>query len=288
MALEGYKILSQDDHTFEPSDLWVTRMPAKYRDRAPHLVHQEDQDMWWCEDTRLVGMGPGTRPGRRYEPDPEVRKQIGLTRVREEHLRPGGHDPDERIKDMDIDGIDKTIIYSTVGLHLYKVPDQELLHEIHKTWNDWIADYCNAHPDRLYATALVNPELVEESIGELERCKKMGFVGCMIPEGTMPDTRYNNPMYEPFWAACQDLEMPLVFHIGCNRPSPDNEVYGPELLNSRFPGQYRPLPPHVPHRHDLYRRVRATPQATGGRDRARGCLDTPLSGAYGTTPGPTG
>ena len=81
-------------------------MPAKYRDQAPHLVHQEDQDMWWCEDTRLVGMGPGTRPGRRYEPDPEVRKQIGLTRVREEHLRPGGHDPDERIKDMDIDGVD--------------------------------------------------------------------------------------------------------------------------------------------------------------------------------------
>ena len=235
MALDGYKILSQDDHTFERSDLWVTRMPAKYRDRAPHLVHGEESDMWVCEDAIIMrGISPGTHPGRRYEKDPEVRKDIGLTRVREEHLRPGAYDPDERIKDMDIDGVDKTIIYSTVGLHLYKVPDQAFLHEIHKTWNDWIAEYCSAHPDRLYATALLNPELVDEAVEELERCKNMGFVGCMVPEGPGPGMRYSNPMYEPFWAACQDLEMPVVFHIGCNRPSPDNEFLGPDPVTAAF------------------------------------------------------
>ena len=235
MALEGYKILSQDDHTFERSDLWVTRMPAQYRDRAPHLVHGEDSDMWVCDDTLILQrLSPGTHPGRRYEKDPEVRKEIGLTRVREEHLRPGAYDPDERIKDMDIDGIDKTIIYSTIGLHLYKVTDQVLLHEIHKTWNDWIGEYCGAHPDRLYATALLNPELVEDAVVELERCKNMGFVGCMIPEGPGPGMRYSNPMYEPFWAACQDLQMPVVFHIGCNRPSPENEFLGPDPVTAAF------------------------------------------------------
>ncbi len=235
MALEGFKILSQDDHTFERSDLWVTRMPAEYRDRAPRLVQGEDSDYWVCDDTMILQrLSPGTHPGRRYETDPEVRKEIGLTRIREEHLRPGAYDPDERIKDMDIDGIDKTIIYSTVGLHLYKVTDQVLLHEIHKTWNDWIGEYCNAHPDRLYATALLNPELVEEAIDELTRCKKMGFVGCMIPEGPGPGMRYSNPMYEPFWAACEELQMPVVFHIGCNRPSPENEFLGPDPVTAAF------------------------------------------------------
>ena len=132
--MKKYKILSADDHTFEPSNLWVDRMNPKYGDKIPHLVSQEDGDFWWYGDTRLVGLSPGTHPGRRYEPDPLVREEIGATRIREEHLRPGAYDPIERLKDMDTDGIDQTIIYSTLGLHLYKIADDHFLTEVQKAY----------------------------------------------------------------------------------------------------------------------------------------------------------
>ena len=222
-GLEGYKILSADDHTFERSDLWVTRLPKNLQDRAPRLRSLDDLDMWYYGDFALVPLSPGTHPGRRYEEDPAVRTEIGKTRTREEHLRPGAYDPDERVKDLDIDGIDKAIHYSTVGLHLYRIEDREFLHELHKVYNDWLSEYCAAHPDRLYGIALINPELPDKAIEELERCKKMGMVGALVPVWPSPGMRYNHEMYEPFWAACQDLQIPVSFHIGCNRPGPENE-----------------------------------------------------------------
>ncbi len=220
--MKKYKILSADDHTFEPSNLWVDRMDPKYGDKIPHLVSQEDGDFWWYGDTRLVGLSPGTHPGRRYEPDPLVREEIGATRIREEHLRPGAYDPLERLKDMDIDGIDQTIIYSTLGLHLYKIADDHFLTEVQKAYNDWIAEYCSASP-RLHGVALLNPEDTEAAVSELQRCKNMGLVGALIPEGTSPGKRYSDSMYEPFWAAAEDLDIPLAMHVAAIRPSPENE-----------------------------------------------------------------
>ena len=61
-VLEGYKILSADDHTFEPSDLWTSRMPKEYRDDAPVLRNLEANDMWYCGDLALVGLSAGRPP----------------------------------------------------------------------------------------------------------------------------------------------------------------------------------------------------------------------------------
>ena len=52
--------------------------------------------------------------------------------------RPGGYIPEEQIKDMDLDGIDVSILYPTLGLQLFKVPDSELLTAVFKTYNDWL------------------------------------------------------------------------------------------------------------------------------------------------------
>ena len=230
MALQGYKILSADDHVFEPSDLWVTRMPSTLGDRAPHLVHEEKTDMWVCGDTLVMGgLGAGTHPGRRFEEDPEKKAEMGR-RIREEDVRPGGYDPHERIKDMDIDGIEKTIIYPTVGLHLYKVPDNRLLAEIQKIYNDWMAEYCSAVPDRLYGVGLVNTDDVDEAVKEIQRCKRIGLVGALVSVFPGLEKRYLNPEYEPFWAAAADMKMPLALHIGTNRPGPDNELASPDPL----------------------------------------------------------
>ena len=35
--IEIPKIISVDDHVVEPPDLWVERLPAKYKDRGPRV-----------------------------------------------------------------------------------------------------------------------------------------------------------------------------------------------------------------------------------------------------------
>ena len=134
-------------------------------------------------------------------------------------MRPGGYIPEEHIKDMDIDGIDVSIVYPTTGLGLYSVPDADLLTSLSRTYNDWVGEFCSAVPRRLKGIAMLNVDDVQEAVKALERCAKMGFVGAMITVFPVEERSYDKPEYEPLWAAAQDLEMPLSLHINTNRPA---------------------------------------------------------------------
>jgi hypothetical protein len=37
-----YKLMSADGHLEVPPERWTHRVPAKYRDRAPHTIHLPD------------------------------------------------------------------------------------------------------------------------------------------------------------------------------------------------------------------------------------------------------
>ena len=176
------------------------------------------------------------------------------------NVRPGGYIPEEQIKDMDLDGIDVSILYPTLGLQLFKVPDSELLTAVFKTYNDWLGEFCHAAPKRLAGIAMINVDDVEVAVAELERCHKLGFIGGMITVYPPEDRRYDSPVYEPLWATAQDLGMPLgascrdkPVWIRGGRP----HRHQPVLRN----GELRSLRPDVAYRHDVLRGVRALPAA---------------------------
>ena len=41
-----YPIVDSDAHVNEPPELWVDRVPSKWRDRAPRVVHSDGGDLW--------------------------------------------------------------------------------------------------------------------------------------------------------------------------------------------------------------------------------------------------
>ncbi len=214
--MSDYKIISGDDHVFEPPDLWTDRIAPKFKDRAPHILRLEDgADYWVCEDRSILGMSAGSQSGVRLE-TPE---KLNLRDVFE-NVRPGGYDPDERIKDMDLDGVDISLIYTSAGLRLFnQVRDGELLTAIFAAYNDWLAEFCQPFPSRLKGVGMVNVDNVEEAIAELQRCAKLGFAGAMISAYPKETRSYNMPEYEPLWAAAQDLDMPISLHVATNRGS---------------------------------------------------------------------
>ena len=71
---------------------------------------------------------------------------------------------------MDIDGIDISIVFPTVGLVLYSLPDGDLLNFLFRTYNDWVGEFCNAIPKRLKGIAMLNLDDVGVGVKELERC----------------------------------------------------------------------------------------------------------------------
>ena len=228
--MAGYKVVSSDDHIFEPPDLWTSRMGPKYRDRAPRMFHREEDhtDWWICDGVKGASSASGGAfAGTRFE-DPD---QLSFA-ASFENMRPGGYIPDEHIKDMDIDGIDVSIVYPTEGLQLYSVKDGELLNEVFSTYNDWVTEFCDTHPRRLKAIGMLNIDDVRVGVEELERCAKIGLVGAMITVYPPESRPYDSPEYEPLWAAAEDLQMPLSLHIATNRAGLDagfgnNEETGP-------------------------------------------------------------
>ena len=210
--MAGYRIISSDDHVFEPPDVWTSRVERKFKDRAPRIVHEEGEDWWYCDGRRGASAASGAQAGRRFE-EPEKLHYGDVW----ENVRPGGYIPEEHLKDMDIDGVDVSILYPTAGLGLYGVPDGELLTAVFRAYNDWISEYCTPFPDRLKGIGMLNMDDVQVGITELQRCATMGLAGAMISVYPPEDRSYHLPMYEPLWAAAQDLGMPLSLHIGTNR-----------------------------------------------------------------------
>ena len=221
--MSNYRVISSDNHVFEPGDLWISRASARYKDRAPLLVSKEDGDWWYYDGNRVIGTGAGAHAGVRFE-DPEKLRETTTF----EDVRPGGYIPEEHVKDLDIDGVDVSIIYPTVGGVLYSVPDSDLLTEMTRIYNDWLAEFCRPFPKRLKGIGMLNVDDVTSSVKELERCAKMGLAGGMITVYPPEGRGYDLPEYEPLWAAAQDLQTPLSLHIASNRPGPGQEFASSE------------------------------------------------------------
>ena len=212
--MPGYKIISSDSHVFEPPDLWTGRIDPEFRDRAPYVMREGENDQWYVEvDQKLGAFGLVSQVGVRFENPENITFEGSF-----DNLRPGGYDPHEHVKDLEIDGVYADVLYPSIGLFLFKVPDTRLVSAMFRTYNDWLAEFCSAYPSRLKGIAMVNVDDVEEGIEELQRTRKMGLAGAMISVYPQADKQYDLPRYEPLWAAAQDLDMPLSLHTATQRP----------------------------------------------------------------------
>ena len=58
MQMNDMILVSVDDHVCEPPDMWDRHVDAKWKDRAPRLVHKQDgSDVWVFEGGRSPTSG---------------------------------------------------------------------------------------------------------------------------------------------------------------------------------------------------------------------------------------
>lgn len=215
-------ILSADTHVFEPARLWLDRVSTSYRDRAPFVRRVNDIDTWFCDGHRIMTASAAVQTGKRFEKRHNIRIAGHL-----EQVRPGSYIPEEMLKDMALDGVDGAVIYPSVALCTYTLPDGGLLDEIFRAYNDWMAEFCRPFPKQLLGIALINLDMddVKSGVKELERCAKMGLRGALISCYPGEARAYSRPEYEAFWAAAEDLGMALGLHISTNRVVHDGKMF---------------------------------------------------------------
>ena len=140
----------------------------------------------------------------------------------------GGVDPHAHVMDMDTDTVAGGVLYPSQGLTVYRIPDSLLLSAIFRAYNDWLADFCQPYPHRLKGIAMLNVDDVKDAVGELDRAATQGLARAMIPIRPL-EHRYDHLLYEPLWAAAQDLTMPLSLHVGTRRWRPGMDPNAPGL-----------------------------------------------------------
>lgn len=215
-----YYMVSTDSHANEPPDLWATRLPQKYRERAPRVVTDENGVQWrYCE---------GYRPDRirimSFEGEDWVRSQAGA-------------DPEGRIRDNEQDGIDAEIIFPNKGLAMWATPDPVFANAQCRVWNDWAWEQFGAWPEKMVPVAAVATGDLEGTLAEIERCAALGYKALTLPckpiwgGHDVDHVNYNLPHFDPLWALVEEVGMPVTFHVSTGRDPRASRGNGGAVIN---------------------------------------------------------
>jgi predicted TIM-barrel fold metal-dependent hydrolase len=209
MAL-SFRLVSADSHVAEPPDLWTTRIDRSFRDRAPRLVSNDNGDAYVIEGPITRGTGIGLFATKPKYADPETR--FGME-GRWADVPEGAYDPAARAMELDREGIEAEVLYTTVGLGLFAIKDHAFRRACMRAFNDWLAEHCAGAAKRLFGVAMIATDDIDRSIAELERCVDNGLRGAMISIGQQSGESYSDSRFQKFWSAAEALEVPMSLHV---------------------------------------------------------------------------
>jgi predicted TIM-barrel fold metal-dependent hydrolase len=79
--------------------------------------------------------------------------------------------------------------------------------------NRWLADFCAEAPERRAGFAQIFLDDVQESIAEVRWAKEAGLRGVLVPgDHVLKMANLYYPDYDPLWATCAELELPVHRH----------------------------------------------------------------------------
>ena len=204
-----YPVIDADAHVQEPPELWQSRVPAKWKQRAPRVEHTEQGDFWLFDDGKAKQPVAFTvSAGLSYLDF----KPYGLSY---ETIRPGFSQPTARLADMEIDGIYAQVLYPSVTLTGAKTysDEPELQRCCVRAYNEWLAEFCAGSGGRLIPQAILPTTGVKDAVAELEWALDHGHKGAVISR--MPSGAFEySAEDDPFFGLANEAGVPVVVHIG--------------------------------------------------------------------------
>jgi predicted TIM-barrel fold metal-dependent hydrolase len=223
----GAVVISANDHVLEPPHLWLDHLPARYRDRAPHVVDQPDGGQAWIFGDQVV---PVSRLAACAGEDPDTFRMGAPARY--DDLRKGVYDPLARVADMDQDGVERHACLPSMigfgGTRLLQFDDRDLALACIRAYNDFIIDeWCGAAPERFISVALLPQWDVAVAAGEAERVVGKGVHAVAFVEDptSLGFPSWHGRYWNPALAVVHEAGIPLCLHM---QTVPIRMVPGPD------------------------------------------------------------
>jgi predicted TIM-barrel fold metal-dependent hydrolase len=212
-----YGFISADDHVQEHPEVWTSRLSKqKWGERIPHVETQPDGCECWVIDGRPM-------------PLPGIARAGALMADRAQGPRRWSEVPGmafratERLKAMDLDGVDYSVLYPIVGglagETFGNLADPDLELACVEAYNDWLIDEWASVSPRFVPQCMVPIWPMERTVAEIRRAVARGHKGVIYPASPMElreVPHINEPAYDLLWAVCEELDVPLCFHAGAS------------------------------------------------------------------------
>ena len=247
MPVQRFAAMTKDFATFD-CDAHVTEPPLIWERAAEDLTREEMQALrstiWWDEESRQlivngragVGIGsprrggiPGTMrvisnagPGVKHDIQRalNVRNLKAATALTQDQVGyidfAGSYEPEPRLRDMDVQGIDQVMIIPT-DIDTYPwLLDAVGAKAFCKAYNQWAYEYTKADPDRLFFAALLP---MQNRSSRCRRCiasrrRDVASRWCVRP------TRWGITRCSPSTSRCGTRWRRRAWSTGCIRSLP--------------------------------------------------------------------
>jgi predicted TIM-barrel fold metal-dependent hydrolase len=147
---------------------------------------------------------------------------------------PGCYDPVERVKDMDLDGVQAALCFPQfpkfAGTLFRESEDMELARLCSAAWNDFVLDeWCATAPDRFIPLAILPFWDIEASVAEIHRVAAKGARAISFPENmvTLDQPSFHTDHWDPVFSAVEDAGLPLCMHFGTSGKVPNTAPDAP-------------------------------------------------------------
>jgi len=220
--LDRYLLISADTHAGSSPEGYGPYLERKWQsDYREWLVHSENvaKAMRQVMGDRSIGV----------DGDPDVDGDRNWNSAR-------------RLRETEADGVVAEVIFPNTSppfapSMLTEFGEADVGPDYERRWagirahNRWLADFCAEAPGRRAGIAQILLPFVEESVAEIRWAKEHGLTGGVLLPGAPPGSGIAPlyaPEYEPIFAVCEELGMPLNHHAG--GATPDFGTYLPQAL----------------------------------------------------------
>jgi predicted TIM-barrel fold metal-dependent hydrolase len=232
MASKRFVVIDGDSHVVEPPELWSKYLEPEYRTIGKSALWREEgvHGSYLKVNGKIFRDTVNSniprhaiwRPGMTWDDvgalDPDKRHPMSA----------GASDPQARLADLDAMGIDQQFIYPTwfaEGFHLVEDPD--VAYALARAYNNWIADFCAAAPERLFAAAMLPLQNMDYALEELRRVAKTAcFRGAFIRPMFLEGHYFTHPFYDPLWAELERLGLAAAVHPTAGLWNPEWTSHG--------------------------------------------------------------
>jgi len=244
-------IVSVDDHVVEPSHLWQEWLPAKFKDRAPHVERHglaglkyvggttyeyelaDDAppcDIWFYEGKMF--------PHKRHVASVGFdRDDMTLSAITYDEMRPGCYEPKARVDDMVMNHVEASLCFPTFprfcGQTFLEAKDRELALACVYAYNDWmVEEWCGDSDGALIPLTIVPLWDAELAAAEVRRNAERGVRGVTFSEipAKLGLPTIHSGYWEPFFQACEDTRTVVCMHIGSSSQMPATSPDAPPAV----------------------------------------------------------